>query len=174
MRIGTVLVGTLLSVGLLAPAPGSAQSASARLINPDGADVGSVTITQLARGVQVVLDASDLPAGEHAFHIHAVGACEPPEFASAGGHANPTGAEHGWDNPNGHHAGDLPNVHVGDDGTLSLELLTDAVMLGQSPNSLFDADGAAVVLHQEPDDYQSDPAGNAGPRIACGVLAKSE
>ena len=170
MRIGTVLVGTLLSVGLLAPAPGSAQSASARLINPDGADVGSVTITQLARGVQVVLDASDLPAGEHAFHIHAVGACEPPEFASAGGHANPTGAEHGWDNPNGHHAGDLPNMLVTKDGSGRFEAKTDAFTLKGGAASLFDSDGSALVIHAGVDDYMTDPTGNAGDRAACGLI----
>ena len=174
MRTGTLLVTGLLSVGLLAAGPAGAQSASAKLSNSEGAAIGSVTMTQLAKGVQIIIEASDLPAGEHAFHIHAVGACEPPEFKSAGGHFNPTGAEHGWDNPGGHHAGDLPNIHVGDDGTLSVEYLTDAVTLGPGPNSLFDADGSAVVMHQDADDYQSDPAGNAGPRIACGVLAKSE
>ncbi len=174
MRVATILIGGLLSFGPLAAGPASAQSASAKLINSDGAAIGSVTMTQLAKGVQIIVEASDLPAGEHAFHIHAAGACEPPEFKSAGGHFNPGGAAHGWNNPAGHHAGDLPNVHVGDDGTLSLEYFTDAITLGPGPNSLFDADGSAVVMHQEADDYQSDPAGNAGPRIACGALAKSD
>jgi len=174
MRLGIIGFGGALGLALLAAGPAGAQSASAKLVNPDGAAIGSVTMTELAKGVQIIVEASDLPAGEHAFHIHAVGACEPPEFKSAGGHFNPTDAEHGWNNPKGHHAGDLPNVHVGDDGTLSLEYFSDAVTLGPGPTSVFDADGSAVVMHQGMDDYASDPAGNAGARIACGVLAKAQ
>jgi Cu-Zn family superoxide dismutase len=146
-----------------------AQEAEAQVLGADGTAIGTVTVTQLAKGVHIVADVSDLPPGAHAFHIHAVGLCEPP-FTSAGGHFNPTGVEHGWNNPNGHHAGDLPNVHVGDDGVLAIEVFTDAVTMGDGETSLFDDDGSSVVMHQGADDYHSDPAGDAGPRIACAVI----
>jgi Cu-Zn family superoxide dismutase len=146
-----------------------AQGAEADMLGADGAAIGTVTLTQMAKGVHVVADASGLPPGEHAFHIHAVGLCEPP-FTSAGGHFNPTDAEHGWNNPNGHHAGDLPNVHIQEDGILAIEYFTDAVTMGEGDTSLFDADGSSIVMHQRPDDYHTDPAGDAGARIACAVV----
>ena len=130
-------------------------------------------LNQLARGVHIFAQAEKLPAGAHAFHIHAVGKCEPP-FKSAGGHFNPKGAKHGWNSSGGPHAGDLPNVHVQDDGVLAIEYFTAAVTLDDGETGLFDEDGSAIVMHEGADDYQSDPAGAAGPRIACGVIMKSE
>jgi Cu-Zn family superoxide dismutase len=150
-----------------------AQGAEAELIGAEGTSIGTVTLTEMARGVHLVAEASGLPAGVHGFHIHAVGVCEPP-FTSAGGHFNPTGAEHGWNNPRGPHAGDLPNVHVQEGGVLAIEYFTDAVTLGQGDTSLFDADGSSVVIHQGADDYQSDPAGHAGDRIACAVITAGQ
>jgi superoxide dismutase, Cu-Zn family len=150
-----------------------AQAAEAELLDAEGASIGTVTLTEMARGVHISAEASGLPAGVHAFHIHAVGICEPP-FTSAGGHFNPTEEQHGWNNPQGYHAGDLPNVHVGEDGGLAIEYLTDAVTLGEGETSLFDADGSALVLHQGTDDYQTDPTGNAGDRIACAVITPGQ
>jgi Cu-Zn family superoxide dismutase len=149
-----------------------AQSARAVLTNPDGAEIGSVVLEQLARGVRIFAQASSLAPGVHAFHIHAIGQCEGPEFTSAGGHFNPTEEQHGWNNPQGHHAGDLPNVHVQEDGVLAVEYFSDAITLGAGETSIFDDDGAAVVLHEVADDYLSDPAGHAGARIACGVIER--
>jgi superoxide dismutase, Cu-Zn family len=146
-----------------------AQSAEAELIGADGASIGSVTLTQMARGMHILAEASGLPEGVHGFHIHAVGVCEPP-FTSAGGHFNPTDEQHGWNNPQGYHAGDLPNVHIQADGVLAVEVFTDAVTLGEGATSLFDADGSSIVIHADADDYQSDPAGHAGDRIACAVV----
>jgi superoxide dismutase, Cu-Zn family len=150
-----------------------AQAAEGELLDGQGASIGTVTLTQMARGVHILAEAAGLPSGVHALHIHAVGVCEPP-FTSAGGHFNPTGAEHGWNNPRGHHAGDLPNVHVQEDGVLTIEYFTDAVTLGEGATSLFDTDGASIVIHQGADDYESDPAGHAGDRIACAVITPGQ
>jgi superoxide dismutase, Cu-Zn family len=167
-----ILVALLTAAGCLAATQVGAQTANAVLINPDGKEIGSVALTQLAQGVRIFAQAADLPPGVHAFHIHETGECTPPDFTSAGGHYNPGGAEHGWANPNGHHAGDLPNVHVQEDGVLAVEYFTDAVTLGEGDATLFDDDGSAIVMHEGADDYETDPAGDAGARIACGVIAK--
>jgi Cu-Zn family superoxide dismutase len=147
-------------------------SANAVLMDPDGNKIGNVAISELAQGVRIFARADGLPPGVHAFHIHETGRCDPPDFKSAGGHYNPTGKQHGWDNPQGHHAGDFANVHVHEDGRLAVEYFTDAVTLGEGQTTLFDEDGSAVVMHESADDYRTDPAGAAGARIACGVISK--
>lgn len=167
------VLAAVVAAGLFAAGDAAAQAtANAQLINPDGKAIGNVSLTEIAAGVRIFAQATNLEPGVHAFHIHETGACEPPEFTSAGGHFNPAGAEHGWDNPNGPHAGDFPNVHVQNDGILAIEYFTDTVTLGEGEASLFDDDGSAIVMHQGADDYQTDPAGAAGPRIACGVIEK--
>jgi Cu-Zn family superoxide dismutase len=120
-----------------------------------------------------VLEARGVPPGLHGFHIHAVGKCDPPDFSSAGQHFNPTGKQHGALNPAGSHAGDLPNLNVGPDGVGRLETTTEQITLGTGPTSVWDADGSALVLHAAPDDFKTDPTGNAGARIACGVITKA-
>jgi len=148
-----------------------AQSAIAKLKNASGADVGTVQLIQIRDGVLLQLAAKGLPAGDHAFHIHAVGKCEPP-FESAGGHFNPTKQPHGIMAGQGH-AGDLPNLHVPSNGELAIEVVDAAVTLEKGkPNSLLQPGGTAVVIHAAQDDYKSDPAGNAGARIACGVITE--
>ena len=143
----------------------------AHLQDAQGRDVGSVTFEQTPNGVLVRADLHDLPAGTHGFHIHSVGVCV-PDFTSAGGHFNPFNRKHGIRNEEGPHAGDLPNLEVGSDGVAKAEFLAVQATLTEGAPRLLDADGAAVVVHAGADDYRSDPAGNAGARIACGVITR--
>ena len=169
-----IMIASVATAGVLATAQAHAQSADAVLVDSDGKTIGNVALSQLARGVRLFAQAADLPPGQHAFHIHETGACEPPDFESAGGHFNPTDEQHGWDNPQGYHAGDFPNIHVQDDGRLAVEYFTDAVTLRDGEEtSVFDDDGAAIVIHAGADDYRTEPAGAAGERIACGVISPS-
>lgn len=172
MRFTMTMVAGAVGATLLAVGPVGAQSANAVLVDPDGNEIGNVALEQLEQGVRIFAQAEGLPPGVHAFHIHQTGQCEGPDFKSAGGHYNPTGVQHGWNNPEGHHAGDLPNVHVQEDGVLAVEYFTDAVTLGEGDTSVYDDDGSAIVMHEGPDDYQTDPAGAAGARIACGVIGQ--
>ena len=146
------------------------KAASADIINAKGEKIGIANLRQTRRGVKIRLNASGLPEGTHAFHIHAVGKCDTPDFKSAGPHFNPSGKKHGTKNPEGSHAGDLPNIEVGKDGRAKASALATGVTLGDGENSLFHRDGTALVIHEKADDYMTDPAGNAGARIACGVI----
>jgi len=168
--ISTLRLAAMLFVGLGLAASGAnaADSASATLKDPAGRTVGTALLRQSPNGTLVAVRFRGLPPGTHAFHIHAVGKCEPP-FASAGGHYNPTGAKHGFLVTGGPHAGDMPNIHVGADGKFDIEVLNVKLALDAR---LFDADGAAIVLHAKGDDYKSQPSGAAGDRIACGVIEK--
>lgn len=143
------------------------EKATAVLKDASGKEVGKVTLIAVPTGVLLDADLTAVPPGDHAFHIHAVGKCEPPDFKSAGGHFNPEEDEHGLMNEAGPHAGDMPNIHVPENGKLHIEVLNQRVFLS---DGLLDDDGSAIVIHQGPDDYKSDPAGDAGPRIACGVI----
>jgi Cu-Zn family superoxide dismutase len=171
-RAGHALVGAIGFAALVAaPLQGRAQDAVAELIDGKANPVGTAQLNQLAQGVQIVVAVSGLPAGKHALHIHETGECEPP-YESAGGHFNPTDAEHGWDNPQGPHAGDLPNIYVGE-GAVQVEYITELVTLEDGETSLFDNDGSAIVIHGGQDDYLTEPAGDAGMRLACGVIEQS-
>ncbi len=136
---------------------------SGLLVNPEGKTIGHVELTPAPHGIILSLEARGLPRGTHALHIHEKGKCTAPDFKSAGGHYNPGGTEHGWLNPKGFHAGDLPNIHVVDD-TFALELFIPWL----SEKDL--AEPRAVVIHEGADDYRSQPAGAAGKRIGCAVL----
>jgi Cu-Zn family superoxide dismutase len=166
----TLMTATVLASALALAAPAfAADTATAILKDPDGKEVGKVTLTAVPTGVLLDADLTALPPGDHAFHIHEFGKCETPDFKSAGGHFNPEEDEHGLMNKAGPHSGDMPNIHVPENGKLHIEVLNQMVNLSQG---LLDADGSAIVIHEGPDDYTSDPAGDAGPRIACGVIEK--
>jgi Cu-Zn family superoxide dismutase len=159
-----------LLAALALPFAAQAQSAKAALKDAEGKDVGSATLTETPHGVLVALAIKGIKPGEHAFHVHAVGKCEPP-FTTAGGHFNPGGKKHGIEAAEGAHAGDMPNLHVLASGELMVEVLNTAITTEKGkPNSVFKPDGTALVIHAGKDDYKSDPAGNAGDRIACGVI----
>lgn len=153
--------------------PQSVQSGRADIFNSQGQKIGTATIHPSGSGVRIDVVVSQLPPGMHGIHIHTVGKCEGPAFASAGGHFNPASKKHGKDNPEGPHAGDLLNIEVGADGSGKASLSDLNVTLGDGPNSLFHEGGTALVIHEKADDYKTDPAGNSGARIACGVIQSS-
>lgn len=152
---------------------GSNQVIKVDVINSIGEEVGIARLKQEENGVMIEIAAWDLPKGSHGFHIHEKGICEKPDFKSAEGHFNPVDKKHGFDNPDGPHAGDLPNLEVGEDGKVSETFLNEMVTLKKGEdNSLFKEGGTSLVIHAEPDDNISQPAGNAGARIACGVISQ--
>jgi Cu-Zn family superoxide dismutase len=137
--------------------------ARARLIDANGQPAGELSLYSLTEGTRVVGDLPNLPAGAHGFHFHATGSCQPPGFESAGVHFNPTNRQHGFQNSNGPHLGDMPNV-----STSRVNLVVQGLQLA----ALSDADGAAIVLHANPDDLRTNPSGNSGARIRCGVVER--
>ena len=143
---------------------------SIALHDPTGRLLANAVVSE-SGGVRVRVEAAGLAAGAYAVHLHDIGLCEPPAFQSAGQHWNPTGRQHGRLNPLGHHFGDLPNLTVGTDGAGAVEFVIAGASLRGGEHALLDRDGAALVIHVAPDDYRTDPSGNSGARLACGVVA---
>jgi superoxide dismutase, Cu-Zn family len=141
------------------------------LIGQKGEKVGQAELTQMSKGVHIKVEAHSLVPGKHGFHIHETGSCEPPDFKSAGAHLNPMNKQHGFNNPKGTHAGDLPNLFVGTEGTVTAEMVAKNATLEEGhQNSLIRPGGTSLVIHADPDDYKTDPAGNSGSRVACGRI----
>ena len=173
MRVVAVVVAAFLVAGCASMGTPTDNTARAELRNAGGQTVATATLTQVGGALRVVIEARGLPPGVKGVHVHAVGKCDPSDFTSAGSHFNPQGKQHGALNPQGPHAGDLPNLTIGADGKGRLESTTQLLTLASGPTSVFDADGSAIVIHAAPDDFKTDPTGNSGARIACGVIVKS-
>jgi Cu-Zn family superoxide dismutase len=139
------------------------------LINSAGQAIGTVVAWQTAGGVSFRINATGLPHGIHGIHVHQVGRCDVPDFASSGSHWNPANKQHGLNNPQGPHAGDLPNIEVSANGVLSQTVVLPNATMAQ----LLDADGSSLMIHAGPDDNVSQPAGNSGAKIACAVITSA-
>jgi Cu-Zn family superoxide dismutase len=176
--IGAAALGILLvgcshsgtsSMGRIRDVPPKLMVTS-EVIAPSGDPLGKAIVSQEADGTRVHLEIHGLPPGSYGVHLHAIGKCEGPGFTSAGGHFNPGMKQHGSMNPAGEHAGDLPNIIIGDNSQGTLDALQKGLRLADGPAPLLNADGASIMVHAGPDDFKTDPSGNSGTRIACGVL----
>lgn len=153
------------------PASESTGSVTVNLINSKGLSIGKAILKQEKEGVRVQVDTAYIPEGQHGLHFHENGKCTAPDFQSAGAHFNPDIKKHGFNNPQGFHSGDLPNLTAGADGKAKVDVVAKNVTLEKGkPNSLLKAGGTALVIHEKADDYVTDPSGNSGARIACGIV----
>ncbi len=173
-RVLLVIAALLWLSAAVQLAAAASNSAHADIVNAQGTKIGSAAITDTGHGVKIVVKVSQLSPGEHGIHIHTVGKCEPPAFTSAGGHFNPTNTHHGTQSILGPHPhlGDLLNLLVDKKGNAEQTFVANGVTLGDGANSLFHEGGTSLVIHAKEDDFMSDPSGNSGDRIACGVIEK--
>jgi superoxide dismutase, Cu-Zn family len=166
-----LIASTALALAIGAGTAVAQSGIEAEFIDTDGQSIGTATLTETPHGVLIEADITGLRPGEHAFHVHETGMCDAEGgFESAGGHYAPRGNEHGFQNENGPHAGDLPNQFVGEDGRLQVHAFAWGVTLSEGEASLLDEDGSALVVHAGADDYSTEPSGDAGNRLACAVI----
>ncbi|MHA6259916.1 superoxide dismutase family protein [Sporosarcina sp. CAU 1771] len=166
-----IIAGCTPKVGWMPVSGTEYKTIAAPILDIEGKKIGEAVFSETGEGVSISIEAEGLPPGLHGTHIHEKGECTPPGFESAGGHFNPTSKQHGYDNPKGFHAGDLPNIVVEADRDVKITLTTkEFTLMPNVENSLLDADGSSLVIHEKVDDYKTDPSGDSGARIACAAI----
>jgi Cu-Zn family superoxide dismutase len=171
-KLNVIALAVILFLSIHTASANAQNQERADIKNAEGKTIGTASLFATKDGVLLSINVNGLPEGLHAVHVHSVGKCEGPAFTSAGAHFNPLNKKHGLENPAGPHAGDLPDMYVEKNGAGRYEVLVDRITLGPGEMSIFDADGSAILIHVTADDNVTDPTGNSGDRIACGVIVR--